>query len=286
MAHIRSNSLPSSVHPTILRIKEELVKLKGLEASQTAEAILIALESLKDLYTCVDDLLHLSFTQQVLVLHRREKWVDEMLNGSVQLMDLCSSARDSLSSMKEHMQALQSTLRRRRAGDPSIKCEIRSYFLYRKKAEKDLNKSLSKLKKICNGCPLLNENNDASMVFEVLQEVTAVTISIFQSVLCFMASTSPVTRPSKWSLVSKVMRKGTVACEVEDGDVNLVQRVDASLSTLCCHASSKDDDVKVSQAQKRMVELEGSVERIDGGLECLFRQMIQTRVALLNNINL
>ncbi|KAK1297221.1 hypothetical protein QJS10_CPB15g00280 [Acorus calamus] len=188
--------------------------------------------------------------------------------------------------MKEHMQALQSTLRRRRAGDPSIKCEIRSYFLYRKKAEKDLNKSLSKLKKIGNGCPLLNENNDASMVFEVLQEVTAVTISIFQSVLCFMASTSPVTRPSKWSLVSKVMRKGTVACEGKDGDVNLVQRVDASLSTLCGHDSSKDDDAKVSHAQKRMVELEGSIDRIDGGLECLFRQLIQTRVALLNNISL
>ncbi|KAK1262167.1 hypothetical protein QJS04_geneDACA001351 [Acorus gramineus] len=286
MAHIRSNSLPSSVHPIILRIKEELVKLKGLEASQTAEAILIALESLKDLYTCVDDLLHLLFAQQVLVLHRREKWVDEMLNGSIQLMDLCSSVRDALSSMKEHMQALQSTLRRRRAGDPSIKCEIRSYFLYRKKAEKDLNKSLSKLKKIGNGCPLLNENNDTSMVFKVLQEVTVVTISIFQSVLCFMASTSPVTRPNKWSLVSKVMRKGTVACEGEDGDVNLVQRVDASLSTLCRHDSSKDDDVKVSQVQKRMVELEGSIERIDGGLECLFRQLIQTRVALLNNISL
>ncbi|KAK1296010.1 hypothetical protein QJS10_CPB15g00279 [Acorus calamus] len=256
MAHIRSNSLPSINHPTILRIKEELRKLKGFEVSQTAEAILIALESLKDLYTYVDDLLCLSLTQQALIHHRREKWVDEMLNGSVQLMDLCSSARGALSSMKEHMQALQSGLRRRRVGGPSIKCEIRSYFLYRKKAEKDLNKSLSTLKKISNGCsssPLLNENNNASMVFEVLREV---------------------------------MRKGTAACEGEDGDVNLVQRVDASLSTLCGHDSSKDDDAKVSQAQKRMVELEGSIERIDGGLECLFRQLIQTRVVFLNNISL
>ncbi|KAK1296011.1 hypothetical protein QJS10_CPB15g00278 [Acorus calamus] len=286
MAHIRSNSLPSSVHPTILRIKEEVGKLKALEAYLTAEVILIALGSLKDLYACVDDLLRLSLAQQALIHHRQEKWADEMLNGSVQLMDLCSTVRGALSLMKDHMQSLQSTLRRRRACGTLIKCEIRSYFLYRKKVEKDLNKSLSKLKKISNGCPLLNENNDASMVFKVLQEVTTVTISIFQSMLCCMASTSPVTRPSKWSVVAKVMRKGTVVCEGEDEDAYLAQRVDASLSALAGHNSRKDDDAKVLQAQKQMLELEGSVERINGGLECLFRQLIQTRVALLNNISL
>ncbi|KAK1296014.1 hypothetical protein QJS10_CPB15g00277 [Acorus calamus] len=295
MVHIiRSNSLPPSIHPTILRIREELSKLKSFESSPSsleAEAILIALGSLNNVYACVNDLLRLLLTQQALYQCRQDKWVDEMLNGSVQLMDLCYLARDALSSMKEHMQVLQSTLRRRRVGDPTMKCEFRSYFLYRKKAEKDINKSLSTLKKIGNGCAsyhVLDENIDSSMVFGVFREVNVATVSIFKSVLCFMSSTSTLSKPSKWSLVVKVMRKGTVACEGEDGGVNVVERVDALLSALCGHNSSKDDDgdVKVQQAQKQMGVLEDRAEQIDGGLGCLFRHLIQIRVALLNNISL
>ncbi|WRX08003.1 Protein BPS1 [Theobroma cacao] len=102
--HVRSISLPSRSHPTTLRIEDELNRLKTWEASplSTSESICAGLSGLEDLYQCMDDLLNLASTQQVLSQHQHEKCIDELLDGSVRLLDICSIARDYMFQLKEH----------------------------------------------------------------------------------------------------------------------------------------------------------------------------------------
>ncbi|KAM7520012.1 hypothetical protein LguiB_018974 [Lonicera macranthoides] len=73
--HVRSESFPSTSHPTILRVEEELNKIPSWEATATptAETIFISLSSLEDLYKSIDELFNLPHTQQALSHHQREK---------------------------------------------------------------------------------------------------------------------------------------------------------------------------------------------------------------------
>ncbi|KAK5843831.1 hypothetical protein PVK06_006289 [Gossypium arboreum] len=114
--HVRSISLPSRSHPTTLRIEDELKRLKTSEPSalSATESISAGLSGLGDLYQCMDELLNMSSTQQVLSMYQHEKCIDELLDGYVKLLDICGIARDYMFQIKEHVHALQSALRRRK----------------------------------------------------------------------------------------------------------------------------------------------------------------------------
>ncbi|CBI14780.3 unnamed protein product, partial [Vitis vinifera] len=114
--HVRSISLPSRSHPTTLKIQEELNKLRTLEASSTStlETICNGLSGLQELYKCLDELLGLPSTQQALSHHQHEKWVNDLLDGPVRILDVCGSVRDVIAQFKEKIRDLQSALRRRK----------------------------------------------------------------------------------------------------------------------------------------------------------------------------
>ncbi|KAF9601789.1 hypothetical protein IFM89_022957 [Coptis chinensis] len=80
--------------------------------SASSATICHSLVGLKELYECVDDLLQLPLTQQSIGLERHEKWVDQILDGSLRLLDVCGTTRDVLSQMKQNVQDLQSSLRK------------------------------------------------------------------------------------------------------------------------------------------------------------------------------
>ncbi|EEF40669.1 hypothetical protein RCOM_0872170 [Ricinus communis] len=123
--HVRSISLPSRSHPATIRIEEELSKLKPLEASSasTLSSLCFDLSGVDGLYHCVNDLLHLASTQQVLSRHQSQKCLNQLIDWSVRLIDACSITRDAMLQFKEQVQALQSALRRRK-GDLSIQENI------------------------------------------------------------------------------------------------------------------------------------------------------------------
>lgn len=90
--HVRSISLPSKLHPLALKVEEGINKLKTLErlstASMTTEAICNRLDGVRDLYGCVDDLLHLPLIQLGLINHPYAKLVNEASDGLVRLLDV------------------------------------------------------------------------------------------------------------------------------------------------------------------------------------------------------
>ncbi|KAJ7944084.1 DUF241 domain protein [Quillaja saponaria] len=148
---VRSISLPSRSHPSTLRVEEELNKLRTLEATSTSTSgsICNGLSGLEELYTSLDDLINVTSTQQIVSCHQQEKCVEELLDVSVRILDICGITKDNLLQIREHVQALQSALRRRK-GDSSIGSKVAEYMSFRKKMKKIYKKLITDLKQMEN----------------------------------------------------------------------------------------------------------------------------------------
>ncbi|XP_038997807.1 uncharacterized protein LOC120122791 [Hibiscus syriacus] len=282
--HVRSVSLLSRSHPTTLIIEDELNRFKTWEASAvlTSESISAGLSKLGDLYQCIDDLLNMASTQQVLSIRRHEKCVDELLDGYVRLLDICGIARDYMFQIKEHVGALRSAVRRRK-GDSSIESNILRYASFRKAMKKQARKLITELKqmddKLDASSSCLDQDHHFSAVIRALRQVNRMNTCVFRSLFSFL-STSVSTKQTRWSLVTKLMHKGVVACEEKQGIVNELESVDAAV----CRSHALDVG-KMQTAHKRLVALESSTEGVENRVECLFRHLIKARTSLLNIIS-
>ncbi|EEF40672.1 conserved hypothetical protein [Ricinus communis] len=265
--HTRSISLPSRFHPTTLRVKEELNKLKTWETTSTSRSICIGLSGLEDLYEGVNDLLNMSSAHEILTHHRNEKCIDEFLDGSVKFLDICEITRDAMSQFKGQVQSLQSALRRRK-GDLSIESSIVNYACFRKKMKKDAKRFIATLKQM-DSKPEASMLQDPALNFiQLLRQVIVTNSFIFQALLSFLAASK--TKHSKWLIVSKLMHKGAIACEIE----NELQSADAALT--------KKTDFEMIQ---RLDDVEICIQDIENCLERVFRRLIKTRASILNIIS-
>ncbi|XP_059639726.1 uncharacterized protein LOC132282122 [Cornus florida] len=288
--HTRSISLPCRSHPTTLRIDEELNKLKTWEASSTptADTICDGLSGLQELYNCLDGLYNLPVTQQALSHHQHEKWINELLDGSLRLLDICGVTRDVMSQMKEHIRDVQSAMRRRK-GDSSIESSIAKYTCFRKKMKKDAKKLIAALKQVDNKIeaspsPLLESDHHITSLIRVLREVNVMSISVFHTLLLFLSL--PISKPMptrRWSLVSNLLLKGAVGSEGQQENVNELGSVDIALHILSRCGMTEGD--KMQSAQNSFEALEVTIEVLENGSGSLFRRLIKARASLLNIVS-
>ncbi|KAJ7944081.1 DUF241 domain protein [Quillaja saponaria] len=280
--HVRSISLPSTSHPSTVRVEEELNKLRTWEATSTSTSgsIYNGLSGLEELYISLDDLLNMTSTQQVVSCKQQEKCVEELLDGSVRILDICGITRDILLQIREHVQDLQSALRRRK-GDSSIQSKVAEYKSFRKNMKKNSKKLIITLKQMENKfgpSPLLDQDHHLSAKIRVLREVTTMNICIFQSLLSFLAVPVSMPKATKWSLFTKLMQKGVVACEENPENLSELHNVDAALSSLGKYTTT-------DAAHERLEALEVTIESLENGLEIVFRRLIKSRACLLNLIS-
>ena len=104
--HVRSISLPSASHPLIPLFNEHLCKVRACNALTSSVSTRNRLSNLEDLYKCVNDLILLPNTEQVFVQERHEKWVDEVLDGYLVLLDTCATTKEVISEIKQNVQEL------------------------------------------------------------------------------------------------------------------------------------------------------------------------------------
>ena len=110
--------------------------------SSSLPSICDKLSGLEDLYAhSVNDLLLLPHTRQIC----NEKWADEVLDGYLQFLDACATAKDIFSQTKEEVKELHSMTRRN--GDAST---FGGYLTSRKKEKKVIEKLQKDLKGIGN----------------------------------------------------------------------------------------------------------------------------------------
>ncbi|KAJ4729006.1 hypothetical protein OWV82_001855 [Melia azedarach] len=266
--HTRSNSFPTRKHPFTSEVDQHLSRLSSSQSASTS-----SLHELQDLYHSVDKMLQLPLIQQALAKENEKILVDELLNGSLRTLDICSIAQNSLLQTKESVQELQSVLRRRRGTE--LTSEIKKYLASRKAVKKEIRKALGNLKGMENKCSS-EINEEVSM----LREVEGVTFAAFESMLLLISGPKNSSKLRSLSLVSKIVRPKRIACEEDVAEMNEFEKVDAELST---HMTFKSDNISLLKDQLK--ELECSIQDLEEGLESLSRRLIKARVSLLNIIN-
>ncbi|KAK9071467.1 hypothetical protein SSX86_010036 [Deinandra increscens subsp. villosa] len=293
----KSISLPSRSHPTTFEIEELLNKIKAtvLEAeTASGEAICGDLSRLAGLYKCMNNLLTSSTTTQVLMSHgENKKWVDELVDESVEFLDVCGGISDMVAEIKDHSRDLVGALRRK-GGKLVIENSIMKYNWFRKKMKKDVKMLVGKLKQvdnmINNGGSVVVDHSDnyhLSAVIRAVIGVSEVTVLVFESLLTFFSGSVSNSKPNRWSVVvSKLMHREMVACEDQKENESLGEfgGIDVALRLLCKYGvSSESGNAQIAQC--RLERLVVEIERMESGLECVFRFLIRTRVSLLNIVS-
>ncbi|KAJ7967098.1 hypothetical protein O6P43_011403 [Quillaja saponaria] len=215
----------------------------------------------------------------------QEKWVDELLDGSLRLLDVCTAAKDSLLYTKECARELQSIIRRRRGGDMELVTEVRKYLTSRKVVRNAIRKTFANLKGIEKKCTFstANKDNQTVVLINLLREVEVVTLSIFESLLSLISgSRATQSKLSSWSLVSKLMQTKRVSC-TQEADENEYAKVDAEMQSFALQKTIKSDNI--DSLQNQLEKLESRSQDLEEGLESLFRRLIKIRVSLLNILN-
>ncbi|XP_062019009.1 uncharacterized protein LOC133735629 [Rosa rugosa] len=288
--HIRSISLPSKPHPLFQQCEDYLLRIIASSDanSSSSSAISNKLSCLLDLHNCVNELFQLPLTQEAFVRERNEKWVDELLDRSLRLLDVCTAAKDALIHTKECAREIQSTMRRRRGGQSGFTNEVKKYFASRKVVKKAICKALVTLKS-CekkSSFSSTNKDNVAVALVSVLREVEAVSLTVFESLLSFISGSKAQSKMRGWSFVSKIMLNKKVACDEEKSEVNEFADVDAALSCLVGQETSKSDNISCNEdVQSDLQQLESCSQDLEEGLDCLFRRLIKNRVSLLNTLS-
>jgi hypothetical protein len=120
--------------------------------------------------------------QHALVERCNGKWVEELLDGSLRLLDVCSAAKDALIHTKECAQELQSIMCIRARGDVGIKREVRKFLTSRKVVKKAIQKALKGMEG-----KHADKNHEMLPMGSTLREIETVTLNMFESLLSFVA---------------------------------------------------------------------------------------------------
>ncbi|XP_047336012.1 uncharacterized protein LOC124939595 [Impatiens glandulifera] len=296
LPHLRSISLPSRLNPTnssLIRIKEELRKFSKWEGSKplsqdTIRSVTIQndLNELAELYRFAQDILQssssatLGFGPQVVV--------EEALDASTVLLDACNLCRDTLMTMRERIQDLQSAMRRNRGEVSSVQVCLRDYFRFRKDARKNISKCLKELKTTSITCERRRAAQDVFLAADLLREVSGISSKILQSVLSFLDCDNVMSkRVGGWSImamfVPEIRRREGKTMENEVGSV------DSVLSSLDRRLGKKKKSELLIRANNGVMDEDGKLEsliswidRVDVGLNCIFKCLVRNRVELLN----
>ncbi|KAK0575537.1 hypothetical protein LWI29_002280 [Acer saccharum] len=129
---------------------------------------------------------------------------------------MCGNIRDVFSHMKNCVQELESSLRRRNVQESSLANEIEKYMISRKQANKMVRKCSGNFKTMQKGkLAILDKDQDLVTMVDMLREVESVSFTVFKSLLSFVCPIKARSKCNSWSLVSKVIQSKRVSCEEE-----------------------------------------------------------------------
>ncbi|CAI0469115.1 unnamed protein product [Linum tenue] len=255
--HARSNSLPTRSHPLVTEIEEQVCRLRQSQAASTSSSSISRnLNGLRDVYDCVYQLLQLPTTQQALI--HDQTCFNELLDGSLRVLDLCNTAKDALSQMKESVSELQSAIRRRQDG---LEGETRRYLKSRKNV-------IKAIQKVLKGMMVTKKSTSSNNIesISMLKEAESAVVEVLECLLSFISQTSSM--PSSWSLFKRVAAVAATENEFSD--------VDAALKM-----NNSSEEVQV-----QLKNLQPCIQDLEEGVESLFRRLIKTRASILNIQNL
>ncbi|CAM0874568.1 unnamed protein product [Alopecurus aequalis] len=190
--HQRSASLPSIAHSSASKVEVELQGLKSCISSPSAtiDTMCDGFARLGDIYNCIEEIMSLPSNQVGLSLLQNKKTVEEELERSLVLIDLCNSMQENSAELKMITQELQLGLKR--GDDVAVQLKIESFIRLAKQTQKPLKKMTSS-KAAAEGCRLVR----------LLAEAREMSVSVLESTSQLLPKQFATTKGSKWSLVQK-----------------------------------------------------------------------------------
>ncbi|XP_004500802.1 uncharacterized protein [Cicer arietinum] len=282
--HGRSNSLPSRPHPLILKCNQHLDTLLSSSNETSSSFLFHKIGNLRDLIECVENVIQLPLTQDALVHEHQQNWVNNILDGSLRLLDVCSAAKDALIHTKECTRELQSIIRRKKGSEVELTSEVKKFLTSRKVVKKAISKALTNLKGNTKNCNILSTNKDhqTMVLINLLQDVEVATLSTFQTILQFISGTNTKSKSNNWISISKLIQSKRVGCSLVI-DENEFAQVDVALQSFVFSKNNKFE--QVNDLQNNLEKMELCIQDFEEGLEFLFRRLIKIRVSILNILN-
>ncbi|KAH7518303.1 hypothetical protein FEM48_Zijuj09G0157100 [Ziziphus jujuba var. spinosa] len=236
--YTRSNSLPSRPQPLIPEFDEQLCRFGTSEAASSSASTSLGrrLSGLQDLHDCVDRLLLLTLNQRAISQH--QKCADQILDGSLRILDVYNIDKDVLLQTKESAQQLQSVLRKRR-GASDLSSEVKKFLTSRRAVKKAIHKAIANLKCISSKC---NKDQETLEIVKVMREVEVITLGVMEPLLSFISGP----KSSGWSLISLMMQPKRLE---EESQLNEFAMIDAALDFLMAHKTKKYDNFHLGNAQ-------------------------------------
>ncbi|KAL6661963.1 hypothetical protein ACP70R_001347 [Stipagrostis hirtigluma subsp. patula] len=210
--HLRSISLPSRLHSSEAGVQQELQILEAIISSPSTTIITMcdSLRRLGDIYGDVEEMIHLPSNQ--VCSSQQRKVLDEEMESSLELLDLCNTMQEIFVELKATIQELQVALRK--GDDATVQAKVLYYSRLVKKAKQQFKKTSKKV---------TSDKTDCAMV-RLLTKARETTASLLESTLQLLSK--QIEMP-KQSLVSKAFYKRKVVCEEDQ-----LQALESSIGDL------------------------------------------------------
>lgn len=264
--HTRSISLPSRVHPQTATLEDQLCRLRSSStASTSSSSICHNLCLLSDLHASFNDLIQLPHAQQTL---SQGCQVEKALDGSLKLLDICTMSKDALMITKESFQKLELSLRRRKSGESAPSDEVQNLQFSRKNVKRTVKQCLKSIRKVEISnikMEIQGKNPEQVALLSIMREVEAVSHTVLRSILSFVFGTE------EKSLLSKLIPSKQTGNQGE-----VMEKMDRAFEAL---KGQKTENIDFHAAESMIQELEEA-------LECLFRQLLKSRISLLNMLTI
>lgn len=268
--HVRSISLPSESHPLTQSVKVRLGRLRSSQETSSLNCQGLS-GLLKSLYESVDDFIQLPLTYQAISNVQHQGSVDEVLDRSLRLLEVCGATKDIFSQMKECLKDLESSIRRKR-GESSLAGDIEAYMISRKKLKKMISKSKS-FRSLKTKEDISEAQDKDTTLVTLTREVEEISVAVFASLLSSISLT-PKSKGNGWSVVSKLLKSRSTVDAKEVGMIN---------AEVLTWRSSKDISlVQVQNLLKHLEASQSSIQEVEEELEFAYRLLLKTRVSLLN----
>lgn len=270
--HVRSISLPSESHPLTQSVKVRLGRLRSSQETSSLNCQGLS-GLLKSLYESVDDFIQLPLTYQAISNVQHQGSVDEVLDRSLRLLEVCGATKDIFSQMKECLKDLESSIRRKR-GESSLAGDIEAYMISRKKLKKVISKSKSfRSLKTKEKDISVAQDKDTTLV-TLTREVEEISVAVFASLLSSISLT-PKSKGNGWPVVSKLLKSRST---VDAKEVGMIINAE-----VLAWRSSKDISlVQIQNLLKHLEASQSSIQEVEEELEFAYRLLLKTRVSLLN----
>lgn len=247
-------------------------------------------DALRDLHDSANDLLLHSpvIKKSIADHHVQQKWVHEISEASLKILESCGNTKDVLSLVKDHLQDLQSSFRRVVAGtvhNDDNNNKFAGFSIQRKKLKKAVLKRLESLKGMknkknknkCNiifitttssrdGDDVMSLNQELNVVVNVLREVRMTTMAIVESLV---------------SIMSMPISPNNNNYYYQDGSNSKSHKL-LLLLGLFESNKSRSRVSSLCECDGGLEEVEMAIDDLEEELECIFRRLIRTRVSLLN----